>query len=241
MSLLDAGNTQDTLGRAANVLKRPESVDRWLEIATKGLCAQAKERIRAEIQSHYDDAVAESMEQGLSAAEAHAAAVAGLGNPRRSRRAFRHSYLTERQARYVQQLGTPDRKRLRLPLFLVALFVLMLAFGGCRPVAVLGMACFLSFCATVSFIVLPHWMCSGRVRRALAISMIWQFVTLPVFVWLFFVVGFPKTAFRAVGISPLEAGFFGLIFVFIFGWNMAQHLMLLRSVGRDRAELGGRR
>jgi len=52
----------------------------WHEIATKGLCQDAKDRILAEIEAHYADGLREQLDAGKTGDnEAHRAAMAALG------------------------------------------------------------------------------------------------------------------------------------------------------------------
>jgi hypothetical protein len=54
-------------------------LQRWLETATAGLPTAAAALTRAEIEAHYEDALADYLEQGLPQAEAHARTMADLG------------------------------------------------------------------------------------------------------------------------------------------------------------------
>lgn len=79
------------------------TLEDWLEIATRKLAEPAKERIRAEIEAHYAEAVEAHREDGLSETDAQAAALAELGNPRAAGRRFRKSHLTEREAEWLKK------------------------------------------------------------------------------------------------------------------------------------------
>lgn len=79
----------------------------WLEFATKGICQEGKERIRDEISAHYEDALHDALQQGLTKTEAHLAAMESLGDPRKAGRAFRRSYLSEREAKWVEEAKVP--------------------------------------------------------------------------------------------------------------------------------------
>ena len=79
------------------------SLNAWLNIATKGIYQEGKERIRDEISAHYKDALHDALKQGLTKTEAHLAAMESLGDPRKARRGLRKSYLTEREAKWVKE------------------------------------------------------------------------------------------------------------------------------------------
>ena len=77
-------------------------LEQWLSGATRGLSAESAAQVRAEIQQHYD-----------AATEAGDDALAALGDPRVSNRAYRKVLLTEREARMAPVLTQSKRPRLR--------------------------------------------------------------------------------------------------------------------------------
>jgi hypothetical protein len=81
----------------------PPPIAEWFNTATKGLCADARVRIRREIRSHYADAVENHLDEGLSEKEAGQRALEALGNPKKARRAFMRTYLTKAEARLVDR------------------------------------------------------------------------------------------------------------------------------------------
>src|ERR1017187_398781 len=78
----------------------------WLESATTGLVAPAKQRIRTEIEAHYREAVATHVAQGLSEPSAKNAALVELGEPRAAARRFRRSHLTSGDAKLAARYLT---------------------------------------------------------------------------------------------------------------------------------------
>ncbi len=86
-----------------------EEFDRWLDTATEGLCAEAKERIGQEIGVHYGNAIDAHREEGLSEDEAYECALTALGSPSKAARAFRRTHLTEGQAEQLRNLMSLDR------------------------------------------------------------------------------------------------------------------------------------
>jgi len=80
-----------------------EELARWLETATRGLPAAAQEVIRAEIEAHYADAIGDHRALGQTAAEAHQAAMADLGDVRATARALRDTHLAKQ--RYLKAMA----------------------------------------------------------------------------------------------------------------------------------------
>ena len=74
----------------------------WLRIATMGLAAPAKERIRLEVEAHHAEAVAAHLHEGLSEPDAHSAALTELGDPDEAANCFRKQHLTAREAEQVE-------------------------------------------------------------------------------------------------------------------------------------------
>jgi hypothetical protein len=72
-------------------------LSRWLEMATKGFPAEAQQRICEEIEDHYLSAASFYQEEGQSAAEAQHNAILELGDVQVARRAFRDTYVSQRQ------------------------------------------------------------------------------------------------------------------------------------------------
>lgn len=71
-----------------------EDLTRWLQTATRGLSREVRDGVRAEIEAHYHDAVADHLAAGKGADEAHRAALADLGDPQGTARALRGAYLS---------------------------------------------------------------------------------------------------------------------------------------------------
>lgn len=103
----------------------------WLEVATKGLCDDARTRIREEFRDHFQDALAQQVAAGLDEETAARQAVEGLGSPRRALRDFRRVHLTARQAKLVDAVAR------RSPMLRRALGFFLLAFCFNPTVAML--------------------------------------------------------------------------------------------------------
>jgi hypothetical protein len=80
---------------------KPRNLAEWLETATWYLVPSAKERIRAEIEAHYIEAVQSHLAGGSTEPAAQAAALADLGNPRSAARRFRREHLTDEDAEAI--------------------------------------------------------------------------------------------------------------------------------------------
>lgn len=76
-----------------------EELTRWLAIATRSLPPETAQMVRSEIEAHYADAVSEHQALGKTAAEAHQAAMADLGDVKATARALRDIHLAKR--RYI--------------------------------------------------------------------------------------------------------------------------------------------
>jgi hypothetical protein len=79
-------------------MSQNQIIDAWLKTATQDLCDAAKERIALEIATHFNDAVALHLAQGLSPTEAQIAAWSDLGSAEIAAKRFRKKHLTKRQA-----------------------------------------------------------------------------------------------------------------------------------------------
>lgn len=90
----------------------------WIVLATDGLVAPARERIKQEIEAHYADAVARHMTEGLPRATAEAQALDELGDINVAAKGFRKRYLTEKEEAWLQEMETgwrqtaPRRRRI---------------------------------------------------------------------------------------------------------------------------------
>ncbi len=79
----------------------------WLDRATHGLCAQAKERVQREITAHHAEAVEHLRETGVAPDVADAQALEGLGDAATAGKALRKTYLSGWQQRLLAGLSEP--------------------------------------------------------------------------------------------------------------------------------------
>ena len=88
-----------------------EDMRKWLGLATKGLCDDARTRVSREIVDHYDDCVAAELGRGRTVVEAHSAAMESLGSPAMARDAYLKTYLTSWEARCLGHRANTDTVR----------------------------------------------------------------------------------------------------------------------------------
>src|ERR1700690_1281853 len=82
----------------------PKSLSEWLEKAARDLVPSAQARIRAEIETHYAEAVQAYLQDGFRETAAQAAALADLGNAQAAARRFGREHLTENDAAIIAGL-----------------------------------------------------------------------------------------------------------------------------------------
>jgi hypothetical protein len=82
----------------------PESLSRWLRIATRDLAPPGPERITREIEAHYAAAVESHLAQGESELDAKAKTVAELGDAHAAAKRFRKTHFTEAEAKAIAKV-----------------------------------------------------------------------------------------------------------------------------------------
>jgi hypothetical protein len=107
----------------------------WLDIATDGLCAAAKERVRLEIEGHYTEAVAAHITDDFPERISRAAALTELGDANDARRRFRKQHLTKRESVRLDEILRNLQNLPSLPSLLkcygiLASQIIILAFFG---------------------------------------------------------------------------------------------------------------
>ena len=83
----------------------------WLVLATFGLIAPARDRIRREIEAHFVDGVARRVADGLALEDAEIAAALELGDAHAAAKAFRKQHLTEAEASWLRDFEDGYRPR----------------------------------------------------------------------------------------------------------------------------------
>ncbi len=111
------------------------TLEKWLQHATCRLSAESCERVRIEIQDHFDSARAEALAAGAAREEAEHVAVESLGNPRAANRQYRKVMLTRAEATLLRESGWEARAVCRyrslilIPLAIAAAGAALLAAG----------------------------------------------------------------------------------------------------------------
>ena len=82
----------------------------WIVLATDGLVASARERIKSEIEAHYADSVANHLTDGMTQAEAEALALGELGDINVAAKGFRKRYLTEQEEAWLREYEAKYRQ-----------------------------------------------------------------------------------------------------------------------------------
>ncbi len=100
----------DGLGTGA---VRPILID-WLDTATRGLCDDAKARIRAEVSDHFEAAMSAAVANGDTRLDAALRAREELGCPSAARRRFHESNLTLWEEGQIAQIEGPAPRRGKL-------------------------------------------------------------------------------------------------------------------------------
>ncbi len=153
-----------------------ELLTTWLDTATAGLCAEAKTRIRGEIEEHFEAACEDALEHGLSEQDAVQQAIASLGDARKARRSFRRIHLTQFEKEYTDNLLALRGEGLRtwfvvrcaaIPIApLMLLGGLLLLFGLSTPEAFLY-GCILVATALAGAVVVALLLLAYRLFRTL--------------------------------------------------------------------------
>lgn len=96
------------------LLPERQTLSDWLRIASWRLADSAKERIRIEIEAHYNQAVEAHRGNGLSESAAQATALVELGDPEAAAKRFRKRHLTEWEAEKLRKSDKEARSVLGL-------------------------------------------------------------------------------------------------------------------------------
>ena len=78
-----------------------KSLPEWLNTATENLSAPAQERIKLEIESHFEQAMENHRGEGLTESQAQVRALTELGDARAAAKSFRKSYLTATESKVL--------------------------------------------------------------------------------------------------------------------------------------------
>ena len=81
-----------------------QTLEQWLEVATRGLCDSAAARVRAEIGEHYLSAIESAGSAGVDQRDAERRALHALGEAKVANRQYHRVLLTESEARTLSRL-----------------------------------------------------------------------------------------------------------------------------------------
>jgi hypothetical protein len=110
---------------------RVRDLPEWLGIATKNLAVPAKERIRAEIDEHYTEAVTSHLAEGMSESDAKINALAELGDARKAAKRFRKIHMTKFNAAQVKfRVNLAKSRFVLVGGYFVWLMWFLMCFGG---------------------------------------------------------------------------------------------------------------
>lgn len=84
-------------------------VGRWLDAATRGLCDDARARVRADVEAHFAAAYEQRRGDGDDHDTAVRLAVASLGDPAAANRRYARVYLTEAESKRIERLARTRR------------------------------------------------------------------------------------------------------------------------------------
>lgn len=75
----------------------------WLKTATENLAEDGKQRVIAEITSHYEEALSDRLAEGMAPDVAHESVMRSLGSPQTASKQFRKVYLTEEEVKTLDR------------------------------------------------------------------------------------------------------------------------------------------
>ena len=166
------------------------SLNRWLQLATRHLSAESTSQVRREIREHYDSEREAAIGRGATIEEAEVAAVAALGGAKAANRQYRKVMLTSGEARLRRQSNAEARAicsrawlkwtliAAPLALLLAACALVLRGAGGyARDLLLIGLAMSVVFAAPFLPIYTPFRARVYRVVKwaALAIAVIAAF------------------------------------------------------------------
>jgi hypothetical protein len=101
-----------------------QSLAEWLNTATADLSTVAKERIKLEIESHFQEAAQAYRADGQNEEQAQSAALKDLGDAKVWAKRFRKTHLTEDEATRLAKTWALNRKWFGKPKMLVLIYLL---------------------------------------------------------------------------------------------------------------------
>lgn len=187
------------------------TIEDWLENATGGLVGPARDRICAEIYSHFLEAVNDRFKEGASEAQAETAALAELGDPKAAADQFRNRHLTVSEAtRIGRSLSnfhdiSPLLISYVTPCLMLGWFLFGISFAQGMAFATLLIGALFQ---TIGFTLVRLREVGANIRHLMAIEILNQFV-FPIFwVFFYFAIGLNAAVCFGIGICVLICGAF---------------------------------
>jgi hypothetical protein len=193
-------------------------LDRWLEVATRGLSVPSRARVEREIREHFRDALGAGLEPS--------AALEDLGSPVAAGRAFRRAHLTSFQEALVRDYrGRPPAWRRAIYVSLCALAIGIAVWGTKTTAqqvvgAVVVGVMLAALAGAVVFV--ERFYRQGRERLAILLGASCDFT-----LYVGLIVG---SHLMLGNLGTARAALFGAIFVVL----LALYLPLVRKLGSDR-------
>lgn len=198
----------------------------WLEVATKGLCLPAKERVAHEFWQHYREAISERAANGESIDAAHDETMRELGKANEVKRTLRQVHFTERE---WKSLNSTARSSFTFWASLAFCWMVYEVFHSlvAGETSLNGASnMLLGLFLFVSEVLCPNLCRKGTLRRALLWSFLAHTVLIPPWV---------VTTLLLCKFPPTSAGFvivtviLGLFYV----WAILEHITILRKLGKN--------
>jgi hypothetical protein len=212
----------------------------WLEIATDGLEASAKQRIANEIEVHYSEAVKDQMAAGEPELSAQTTALLQLGDPQAAALNFQKSHLTESEARSMKSMewiaAKPFCSFWALPLDIMPLlgFVLLCVYP--HRIFQSRLLAIAMLVAYAGFRLIPRLLCAKPLPRKSFIKVL----ALSTFLTSVALGGWNALLFYTTTHDIYIGGFFGLYIVVLQTFKSHSPLRIwnkLRKMGDERNEL----
>jgi hypothetical protein len=112
-----------------------QTLEQWLEVATRGLCESAAERVRAEIGEHYASALESAALDGVDPLDADRLAVDALGDAKIANRQYRRVLLTESEEDVLRRCASRGGRLWHRTLVVLSAVLLVVV-----PISTLGVA-----------------------------------------------------------------------------------------------------
>ena len=201
----------------------------WIDEVTRGLCADARERVAREVSAHFLDALQDAHAKGFDGTSARELAIRDLGNARAARSAYRRVYLTAvEENRIADLLGCSTWHKFKGIVALANLLMMqwMSTWNHHDPYSVTilngAVTMFLFYLASV-LLVTPRLLRARLRTLALTLNFVTQMMCLGMFVLCYR--NWPDGFLKLVP----------LLFVVLIAWSLYDFISLRRKLGADSA------